>query len=195
MPKISPARKDARRSEILAAAVRCFARQGFQKTTIQDICAEGGMSVGAIYSYFASKEAIVAALSETGQRATADLFRASRQAGPPTEQLRALLAALERPQGVTTFQLDVRSWAEAIGDEGLRQSTVRAHADLVALLTPLASPLAAHRGLTASAVAELAAAVIAGCEVRKAIQPSADLAPLLSALVALLDPNSGDPAP
>jgi AcrR family transcriptional regulator len=191
MPKISAARKDARRDEIMAAAVRCFARQGFQKTTIQDICAEAALSVGAIYSYFASKDAIIAALSDSGRRMTADLFRSSREAARPRDQLRALLGALERPQGVTTFRLDVRSWGEAIGDDALRESTLRSHADLVDMLTTLTGPLAADRSLKGSVLAELVAAVIAGCEVRKAVQPSADLGPLLDALVALLDPNSG----
>src|SRR4030095_16958552 len=53
-----------RRAEILAAAQRCFARSGFQGASMQDICAEAGMSPGNLYRYFPSKEAIIAGIAE-----------------------------------------------------------------------------------------------------------------------------------
>jgi len=53
-----------RRSEILDAARRCFVRMGFHQTSMQQICAEAGMSPGNVYRYFRSKEAIIAGLTE-----------------------------------------------------------------------------------------------------------------------------------
>ncbi|HET9904161.1 MAG TPA: TetR/AcrR family transcriptional regulator [Xanthobacteraceae bacterium] len=53
-----------RRAEILAAAERCFIRSGFHRASIQDICAEAGMSPGNLYRYFDSKEAIIAGICE-----------------------------------------------------------------------------------------------------------------------------------
>jgi TetR/AcrR family transcriptional repressor of uid operon len=53
-----------RRAEILAAAERCFVRSGFHQTSMQEICAEAGMSAGNLYRYFASKEAIIAGICE-----------------------------------------------------------------------------------------------------------------------------------
>jgi len=53
-----------RRSEILDAARRCFARTGFHQTSMQQICAEAGMSPGNLYRYFPSKEAIIAGIAE-----------------------------------------------------------------------------------------------------------------------------------
>lgn len=53
-----------RRAEILAAAQSCFARAGFHQTSMQEICAEAGMSPGNLYRYFASKEAIIAGIAE-----------------------------------------------------------------------------------------------------------------------------------
>src|SRR5215470_19874014 len=41
-----------RRDEILAAAQRCFVRAGFHGASMQDICAEAGMSPGNLYRYF-----------------------------------------------------------------------------------------------------------------------------------------------
>src|SRR5581483_10690212 len=106
MPRISDARKDARRRQILEAAVRCFARDGFQGATIPDICAEAGLSVGAVYGYFASKDAIIAALAESGRRGTAALIGDAR-GKTPTQRLRAVLDPLMRPGSAETFQLDV----------------------------------------------------------------------------------------
>jgi TetR/AcrR family transcriptional repressor of uid operon len=53
-----------RRSEILAAAQRCFVRSGFHGASMQDICAEAGMSPGNLYRYFPSKEALIAGIAE-----------------------------------------------------------------------------------------------------------------------------------
>jgi TetR/AcrR family transcriptional repressor of uid operon len=53
-----------RRAEILNAAERCFARSGFHQASMQDICAEAGMSPGNLYRYFPSKEALIAGISE-----------------------------------------------------------------------------------------------------------------------------------
>ena len=61
-----------RRDEILGAAQRCFVRSGFHGASMQDICAEAGMSPGNLYRYFPSKEALIAGdwnrLSELAKR-------------------------------------------------------------------------------------------------------------------------------
>lgn len=64
MPKLKPSTQAARREHILDAAERCFARSGFHRTTMQDICKEAKVSPGALYLYFASKEELIAGISE-----------------------------------------------------------------------------------------------------------------------------------
>ncbi len=64
MPKTSAAAKEARQEQILTAAVRCFARRGYHATTIEDLVAETGLSRGALYLYFPSKEALYLALAD-----------------------------------------------------------------------------------------------------------------------------------
>ncbi len=64
MPKTSMAAKEARRTQILDAAVRCFAQRGYYETTIEDLVTETGLSRGALYLYYPSKEAIYLAISE-----------------------------------------------------------------------------------------------------------------------------------
>ncbi len=64
MPRLKPATQAARRERILDAAEQCFARTGFHRTTMHDICREAGISAGALYVYFPSKEALIAGISE-----------------------------------------------------------------------------------------------------------------------------------
>ena len=64
MPKLTPASQAARREHILDAAERCFASAGFHRTTMQDICREADVSAGALYVYFAAKEALIAGIAE-----------------------------------------------------------------------------------------------------------------------------------
>lgn len=64
MPRLKPDTQRARRSHILDAAERCFARTGFHRTTMQDICKEAEVSPGALYLYFDSKEALIEGICE-----------------------------------------------------------------------------------------------------------------------------------
>jgi AcrR family transcriptional regulator len=70
-----------RRAEILEAAERCFARSGFHQASMQEICAEAGMSPGNLYRYFPSKEAIIAGIAERNRaEAAADFAAVSKAA-------------------------------------------------------------------------------------------------------------------
>ena len=63
MPKLSDSQQELRRTRILDAAEQCFARNGFHRTTMQHICREAGVSAGALYLYFPSKEALIEGIS------------------------------------------------------------------------------------------------------------------------------------
>lgn len=58
MPKISDEKKEARREQILAGARRCFGRYGYEGATVARLEQETGLSRGAIFNYFGSKEDI-----------------------------------------------------------------------------------------------------------------------------------------
>ena len=66
MPRLKPDTQRARREHILDAAERCFARSGFHRCTMQDICKEASVSPGALYVYFSSKEALIAGMADSG---------------------------------------------------------------------------------------------------------------------------------
>ena len=67
-------RQSDRRTEILDAAERCFARAGFHRASMQDICSEAGMSPGNLYRYFPSKEALIAGICERNRADAVDSF-------------------------------------------------------------------------------------------------------------------------
>ena len=86
-PQIEPCHPD-RRTQILEAAMVCFAKRGFHQASMHDISAEAGISVGLIYRYFENKEAVISAMADrhkkeiqrnAGTRATgADAARVAR---------------------------------------------------------------------------------------------------------------------
>src|SRR5262245_61930626 len=67
MPKVSDEHKERRREQILDGARRCFARHGYEGATVARLEQESGLSRGAIFNYFGSKEDIFVALVERDQ--------------------------------------------------------------------------------------------------------------------------------
>ena len=70
-----------RRREILDAALFCFRRRGFHQATMQEICAEAGLSPGALYRYFNSKADIIAAIAEDERSETDLVLRRASNTG------------------------------------------------------------------------------------------------------------------
>jgi AcrR family transcriptional regulator len=64
MPKVSLEHEQMRRQQILDAALACFSRRGYHSTSMEDIAREAGLSIGALYTYFSSKEDLFFALAD-----------------------------------------------------------------------------------------------------------------------------------
>jgi TetR/AcrR family transcriptional regulator, repressor for uid operon len=93
MRKVDPAKHEEKRREILEAAERCFVRDGFRGASISDICGEAGISPGHLYHYFASKEAIIGAMTDAGlEYATSRLSKMMEE----SNAISALLSELGR---------------------------------------------------------------------------------------------------
>lgn len=56
--------REVRRGEILDSAERLFLKQGFEKTTINDVIADAGVSKGGFYHHFGAKEDLLSALTQ-----------------------------------------------------------------------------------------------------------------------------------
>lgn len=98
-------RKEARPSELVAAALELFVDRGFAATRLDDVAARAGVSKGTLYLYFDSKEALFKAVVEEAMvptLAAAEQWLAQHR-GPAAEMLREL----------------VFGWWEQIGDTRL----------------------------------------------------------------------------
>lgn len=126
MPRITAAHEQEVRDRIVAAAVRVFSDKGFHSSTIADVCRESGLSVGAIYTYFASKEALF--------RQSCDLIAArgleelaGRLAGATTTAERMAIAidlyieTIDLYEGAPGQISLVQAWAEADREPGVRE--------------------------------------------------------------------------
>jgi AcrR family transcriptional regulator len=129
VPKVSPAHEQQRRAQILNAAMACFARQGYHATSMDDVVRESGLSVGAIYSYFASKEDLFLALSDDRANHTlaylSDLFR---RPGPLAEKSQAAVDyffALLSDELLSLARVNVEFMSEATKSERIQQRQAR----------------------------------------------------------------------
>lgn len=126
MARVTEAHVEARRNQILDAAWSCFAKRGFHQTTMQDIATDAGISAGAIYRYYASKEAVLAAITERNTERYAELLADIRsEAKEPMDVLDAIgqtmLATFEDPMFETNTRLDIEVRPETLRNDVLRE--------------------------------------------------------------------------
>jgi TetR/AcrR family transcriptional regulator, repressor for uid operon len=109
MPKLKPDVQRARREHILDAAEQCFARTGFHRTSIHDICKQAAVSPGALYVYFDSKEALIAGICERDRAEFADRIATLATAPDFMDALRQLGEQyfLEEPVDTHRMCIDV----------------------------------------------------------------------------------------
>lgn len=168
-------RQSDRRAEILDAAERCFARAGFHRASMQDICAEAGMSPGNLYRYFPSKEALIAGICERNRADAVDSFNQVQEAPEFFEAL----AGLARYHLVDRTDDEVSICAEIMAES-------RRHPDIRQLYQTIENDIrdrmaamlqrAAERGeiradLDTQAVAGLLMAIGDGMSWRRSVDP------------------------
>ncbi|MFJ6900742.1 TetR/AcrR family transcriptional regulator [Streptomyces hokutonensis] len=119
MPRLTDARRELRRAQITEAAVRCFGRNGLERTSIADITAESGLSVGSIYAHYRNKAELVqaAAREVLAERARVlGEYAASDTPPDPDELLARLIAAIDPVDA----RVGVQTWGEATTDPVIR---------------------------------------------------------------------------
>jgi AcrR family transcriptional regulator len=80
-----------KRRQILDAAIRVFARQGFHSTRVSDIADEAGVAYGLVYHYFKSKDEVLNELfSERWSLLLAAIEEADREGAAPRAKLEAV---------------------------------------------------------------------------------------------------------
>jgi AcrR family transcriptional regulator len=117
MPRVKPERKAARRAEIIEAARVCFARNGFRKTTLQDVFAESGLSAGCVYNYFQSKDDLMLAVAAARHEAEARIVTEGLEASDPVAGLVAVAEAFVAEYlsvGEQSRRIALETWSESL---------------------------------------------------------------------------------
>lgn len=117
---IRSAAKEASHERIVQAAARAIRRSGFDGTGVADIMKEAGLTHGAFYAHFESREAM---LAEAADRAGAEsnAFGASViAAAPPERSLQALMQAYLSKDHLAAIETGCP--VSALGSEMPRQS-------------------------------------------------------------------------
>ena len=137
MPKVTPQYRAERRAHVMAAARRCFVRDGFHATSMQDLVEEAGMSSGAVYRYFPSKDAVIEAVAAENLEHVVAVIRQSIDEG--ADPLSAIATALEfvsnRHAEDGFAAIAVLVWSEALRNPTLANYLRDAIAGAIATLS------------------------------------------------------------
>ncbi|WP_431784057.1 TetR/AcrR family transcriptional regulator [Streptomyces chumphonensis] len=122
MARVSQEHLTARRRQILDGARRCFTRNGFHATSMQDVLQETGLSAGAVYRYFRSKDDLIAAIaSQVFDEVGSAFAEAAGSEEPPLPDvlLPAVLCRVLAGPSQATPALALQVWAETLRNEEL----------------------------------------------------------------------------
>ncbi|MGD1224115.1 TetR/AcrR family transcriptional regulator [Streptomyces krungchingensis] len=193
MPKVTPQYMEARRAQILAAARRCFLRDGFHSTSMQDLFAESGLSAGAVYRHFASKEEMITAIAEENMREVVAMVhgvatdRSSSSVGAMMADVFEMVKTKTVEQNVAG--LAVLAWSESLRNPALARQfndlLARMRSDLAEVVREHQDDGAFPREATAEAIAATLMCALPGYLLQLAIGGSKDVEGVPDALRAL----------
>jgi TetR/AcrR family transcriptional regulator, repressor for uid operon len=163
-----------RPTQILDAALVCFAKRGFHQASMHDISAEAGISVGLIYRYFENKDAVISAMADQHKQKIQKVLEDARQAPSLLESLEILFTAHcceNEPRVTSAFVADL--FAEASRNPRVAElvrdvceTTMNGVTDLITR-----SPEGKASNLTPRELAELIFAVSDGMLMRDVLLP------------------------
>jgi len=198
MPRLTAGTAAARRRQILEAATACFAERGIHATTMQDICQRAGLSPGAVYCWFAGKEAIIEAVADQRHARERDMLQAAATAGDPRTAFRSFFDAyldwLADPAEQQRRRVSIQMWADALVNDRLRPS-VQAGTDQRAIARDFIAAAQAAGDLPGDVPADglirVMLAIIQGFILQQAWEPGIDIAGYRRAVGFLIDALTG----
>lgn len=156
MPRITDEHRTAMTHRIETAALTCASKKGFAAMSMSDIIKESGLSAGAIYGYYASKDELVAAMARrvVGNRAALLDELAERRPVPhPALGMQEFMTALDGPMVEAGLVLQI--WGLASSTAAIGEIASGAYGQLIEHAgIYLAAWLEHERGLTPEAAAE-----------------------------------------
>jgi AcrR family transcriptional regulator len=190
IPRVNQKHLEARREQILEAAIECFAHNGFHRTTMQDIMREAGLSVGAPYRYFKSKEQMIEAIAaERHARDREIILEAGAKEDIP-KVLRTLIDRFEQalldPRDRKGRRMAMQLWTEALRNPRILK-TVRKGVDeprrmLAAIVTRARDNDEMPKDIDPDAMARVLIAMFQGFALQLAWDPRIDPKPFAKAI-------------
>jgi len=107
MPRLRDATRLERRRTFVEAACGGAASQGWRDMTVDDVCAEAGLSKGAFYSHFASKRELLDALVDDDASAVSEVMEdlEAQSLGGPERLRRLTRMMLDRAGDASRIQV------------------------------------------------------------------------------------------
>src|ERR1700678_1771220 len=202
MPKISEEQKQSRRLEILDVATRCFARQGFHRTTMNVIIGELQSSPGAVYCYFRGKDDIIAAIAEKRHNRESALLTASLATENISKGLehlaRKFFAMLQDPEEMERRKVTIQLWAESLRNKRIRKIIERGIQQRVLLTDALRRAQGSNqlpRDLDVDAFSRVLLGLLQGFILQQAWEPDLDLEAYLATAMHLIKSVFKTPGP
>jgi AcrR family transcriptional regulator len=125
MPKVSPEHQESRRNQIIEAAIQCISKKGFHQTSMQDIVSESGLSPGAIYLYFKSKEEIIKTIANVRHSSEKEIIAKAFSSGDSNIALNQLIETFFYSLANTEVRIQrsigVQLWGEALSNPLVRE--------------------------------------------------------------------------
>jgi len=177
MPRLTEATAAARRERIISAASTCFARNGFHRTTMKQICAEAKLSPGSVYSWFPSKQAII---EELTRRRLASFVDALAEAeSDPRRAVKSYLNAMAEAVATPGIaRMNVQLVADAGRDRFARDTMRTVAREGAAVLTEAFRRLRRGSRQDAEARARLLQAAALGMVMQSLVLPRDEVASL-----------------
>jgi AcrR family transcriptional regulator len=173
-------KQEQTRERLLGAAVRVFARRGYQQASVEEIAAEAGFTTGAVYSNFSGKEELFLALADREVedrvaeiRAVADAAeRGERPGAEAAEQFRQFLER-DRDWPLLSYEF----WSFGVRNPKLQEEFGRRRQAVSGALADTLERVAAQAGFRlrfpAPALATAISASLNGLAFERAADPDA----------------------
>jgi AcrR family transcriptional regulator len=133
LPKLKPEELESRRQEIIEAARACFLRNGFHRTTTDEICKQASITPGGLYHYFAGKDEIIAAVIQQQVNDAIGRIRAVVDAAGGMrsgfgEVAQVFMETMNDPNIDKVVRLELEIWGEGLKNEKLGEISKEAWA-------------------------------------------------------------------
>jgi AcrR family transcriptional regulator len=186
----------ARRHLILEAAAACFIDKGFHATSVREIAARAGVSLGNLYNHFDSKQALIAEIASLEASETADMENGLLSPGDPAMILKQFvegyLAYLSQPDNAV---LATEIIVEAVRNPDVGKGFEQNRKTLTKALSQiLAKGVESHQfdsGLDTKEVANLIIDLIEGAALRLAFSSRKARKSAAKALMSMIEKSVG----